>query len=101
MTQSSAESADAWACEPAEFDLANVDPRFLKDPFPTYARLREEAPVHRNPDGTYFVTCFDEVAGVLRSKDMSSDKEQQMTARFGRDSLITEHNLHVMVFVDS
>ena len=35
-----------------------------------------------SPDGTYFVTCYDEVAGVLRSKDMSSDKEEQMTARF-------------------
>ena len=89
-----------WACDPADFDLADVDRAFLEDPFPTYARLREESPIHKNPDGTYFVTCFDEVAGVLRSKDMSSDKEAQMTARFGRDSLITEHNLNVMVFVD-
>lgn len=89
-----------WAADPATFDLANVDERFLIDPFPTYARLREESPVHRNPDGTYFVTCYPEVTEVLRSKDMSSDKEAQMTMRFGAGAPITEHHLNVMVFVD-
>ncbi len=88
------------AIDPVDFNLANPPPEYLLNPFPTYARLRDESPVHRNPDGTYFVTCFDEVAEVLRSKDMSSDKEAQMVARFGRDASITEHNLHVMVFVD-
>lgn len=88
------------AIAPAEFDLANPSRDYLLNPFPTYARLREESPVHRNPDGTYFVTCFEEVAEVLRSRDMSSDKEAQMVARFGRDASITEHNLYVMVFVD-
>ncbi len=88
------------AIDPADFDLANPQREYLLNPFPTYARLREESPVHCNPDGTYFVTCFEEVAEVLRSKDMSSDKETQMVARFGRDAAITEHNLNVMVFVD-
>jgi cytochrome P450 len=89
-----------WSADPSKFDLARVDPRFLENPFPTYARLRAESPVHRNPDGTYFVTCYHEVAEVLRSKEMSSDKKAQMTARFGIDAPITEHNLNVMVFVD-
>lgn len=100
MATATLPGTNGWACDPAAFDLANVDRRFLEDPFPTYARLRAESPVHRNPDGTYFVTCFDEVAEVLRSKDMSSDKEEQMAARFGRDSLIAEHNMYAMVFVD-
>jgi cytochrome P450 len=56
--------------------------------------------MHRNPDGSYLVTCFPEVAEVLRSKNMSSDKTAQMTARFGADAPITEHNIHTMVFVD-
>jgi cytochrome P450 len=83
-----------------DFNLAKVDRAFLEDPFPTYARLRTESPIHRNPDGTYFVTCYREVAEVLRSKEMSSDKTDQMTARFGADAPITEHNLNVMVFRD-
>ncbi len=90
----------SWSENPSKFDLANLDARFLDDPFPTYARLRSERPIHRNPDGTYFVTCYDEVAEVLRNKHMSSDKTEQMTARFGADALITEHNLNVMVFRD-
>lgn len=100
MTEMLSALPTPWAADPATFDLANVDDRFLLDPFPTYARLRAESPVHRNPDGTFFVTCYPEVTEVLRSKDMSSDKQEQMAMRFGAGASITEHNVHTMVFND-
>lgn len=49
-----------------------MDPSFKADPFPTYARLREEAPVHRTtlPDGRglWLVTRHDDVVAVLKDE---------------------------------
>lgn len=69
-----AEHSD-WAADPGDFDLNALNERFLDYPFPTYARLREESPVHRNPDGSFLVTCYEEVAAVLSGRAMSSDKK--------------------------
>ena len=88
-----------WAADPKSFDLAALDPRFLDDPFPTYARLRAEAPVHRNADGTLFVTRYREVEQVLTDRRMSSDQRAAWHQRLG-DTPIAEHNIHVMVFRD-
>ena len=38
------------------FDLAQLTPGFLADPYPTYRALRERAPVKRMPDGSLFLT---------------------------------------------
>ncbi|HEY0020997.1 MAG TPA: cytochrome P450 [Longimicrobium sp.] len=50
------------------FDLA--DPRFKADPYPTYARLREEAPVHRTRlgrrRGAWLLARYDDVDALLR-----------------------------------
>ena len=40
----------------AAFDLKHLDRAFLDDPYPTYRALREYDPIHRMPDGTYFLT---------------------------------------------
>jgi len=51
------------------------DPGFLEDPYPTYARLRQESPAFY--DGTWELTFFtrhDDVSAVLKDRD-----------RFGRD----------------
>jgi cytochrome P450 len=88
-----------WAADPKAFDIARLDPRFLDDPFPTYARLRAESPVHRNADGTFLVTRFREVEQVLTDRRMSSDQREAWRARLG-ETPIAEHNIHVMVFRD-
>jgi pimeloyl-[acyl-carrier protein] synthase len=36
------------------------------DPYPAYARLRAEAPIHRTPDGLWILTRHANVASVLR-----------------------------------
>ena len=89
-----------WAADPASFDLKDLDARFLDYPFPTYARLRAESPIHRNSDGSFFVTCYDEVAAVLNGRAMSSDKKAPLSGVFGPDAPIYEHHANVMVFLD-
>ena len=89
-----------WAADPTSFNLNDLDGRFLDYPFPTYARLREESPIHRNPDGSFFVTCYDEVAAVLNDRAMSSDKKVPLRGVFGPDAPIYEHHANVMVFLD-
>lgn len=44
------------------FDLKRLDPAFLDDPFPVYRALREHDPVHRMPDGSYFLSRYDDCA---------------------------------------
>lgn len=51
------------------------DPAFRADPYPTYARLRAEAPVYLAPGGPVLVTRYDDVVRILRSNDVSRDIE--------------------------
>jgi cytochrome P450 len=51
------------------------DPGFRADPYPTYAHLREFAPVYPAPGGPLVVTRYHDVARVLRSNEVSRDIE--------------------------
>jgi cytochrome P450 len=45
------------------------------DPYPVYRRLRDEAPVYRDPDnGWWVLSRFDDVAGALRDWETYSSK---------------------------
>lgn len=92
-------AGSGWAADPKAFDIFKLDSRFVADPYPTYARLRREDPVHRNSDGSFLVTRYDDVAWVLRHPQMSSDKTRELPPVYGQTPLL-EHYLHLMVFVD-
>src|SRR4029077_14326682 len=82
------------------FDLKHLDPAFLDDPYPTYRALREYDPVHRTPDGSYFLTRYEDLVEVYRdAKTWSSDKKIQFKPNFG-DSLLYEHHTTSLVFND-
>ena len=49
-----------------------TDPGFLDDPYPTYARLRAEAPLLRHPGGFFAVSRYADVATVLRNPETYS-----------------------------
>lgn len=47
------------------------DPGFRADPYPYYARLREEHPVYRHPLGLYVVSRYEDVARLIRNPTLS------------------------------
>jgi cytochrome P450 len=82
------------------FDLKRLDAAFLDDPFPVYRALREHDPVHRMPDGSYFLSRYDDCAAVYRDPEMwSSDKTVDFRPNLG-DSLLYEHHTTSLVFND-
>ena len=82
------------------FDLQRLEPEFLEDPYPTYHRLRRWDPVHRCPDGSYFLTRYDDVAAVYRDHArLSSDKKVEFKPKFG-DGPLFEHHTTSLVFRD-
>lgn len=46
-----------------------------RDPFPLYARLREEDPVHRSPHGFWVLSRFDDVFAAARDTDTYSSAQ--------------------------
>jgi cytochrome P450 len=83
-----------------DFDLGRLSRSFLNDPYPTYAALRAHAPVHRLPDGSFFLTRYDDVAHVYRdTATWSSDKKIDFRPNFA-DSLLYEHHTTSLVFND-
>jgi cytochrome P450 len=43
-----------------------MDPEFVADPYPTYHRLRAEAPVYQSPLGFWVLTRYEDVVASLR-----------------------------------
>src|SRR5829696_1627370 len=84
----------------ATFDLEKLTPEFYADPYPTYRALRETAPVKQLPNGSYFLTRYDDlVAAYKNTKVFSSDKKKEFFPKYG-DSLLYEHHTTSLVFND-
>ena len=82
------------------FDLERLTPEFYANPYPTYRALRETEPVKRMPNGSYFLTRYDDlVAAYKNTKAFSSDKRQEFLPKYG-DSLLYEHHTTSLVFND-
>ncbi len=87
------------------FDLS--DPTVNADPFPAFARLRQDDPVHWSPAmKAWIVTRYDDVKGVaLNTEDLSANrltpffKSDQTQARGGVENL-ARYLTHWMVFQD-
>ena len=89
------------AIDPAQFNLRLLPPEFYTDPFPTYARLRREAPVLSCPDGSIFLTRHADLLAVYRdSRRFSSDKRMQFGPVFGVGTPLFEHHTTSLVFND-
>lgn len=84
----------------AGFDLEKLTPEFYADPYPTYRALRENEPVKRMPNGSYFLTRYDDLVTAYKStKLFSSDKKKEFLPKYG-DSLLYEHHTTSLVFND-
>ena len=84
-----------------KFDPNHLTEAFYQDPFPTYAALQSEDPVYRCPDGSYFLTRYEDLLTVYQNaKRFSSDKRAIFKPKFG-DSFLYQHHTTSLVFNDA
>lgn len=74
-----------------DFDLNSIDRAFIENPFPTLRALRERSPVHRNADGSVYLTRHSDCLKVYQSRAMLSDKTEEFGRKFGPGPLLTHH----------
>ena len=88
-------SADAVS----RFRLINPPAGFVDDPYPWYAQLRRQSPVHRLSERSFFLSRYDDVITAYRDPRTSSDKQAEFSPKFG-DSPLLEHHTTSLVFND-
>src|SRR3954449_8394237 len=82
------------------FDLEKLTPEFYANPYPTYRALREHASVKRLPNGSYFLTRYDDLVTAYKTtKAFSSDKKREFLPKYGNSPLY-EHHTTSLVFND-
>ncbi|MEK9969320.1 MAG: cytochrome P450, partial [Ferrovibrio sp.] len=83
------------------FDLRKLDRDFLDNPYPVYHLLRQHDPVRRMPDGSWFLTRYDDLQAVYRdNKRFSSDKRVEFGPKYGEGSPLHRHHTTSLVFND-
>ena len=84
----------------AGFDIEKLTGEFYADPYPTYRALREHEPVKRMPNGSWFLTRYDDLVSAYKNtKAYSSDKKKEFAPKYGA-SLLYEHHTTSLVFND-
>ena len=61
----------------ASFDLEKLTPEFYADPYPTYRALRENEPVKRLPNGSYFLTRYDDLVTAYKNTKVFSLRQEE------------------------
>ena len=83
------------------FDLRNLPSDFYANPYPVYDVLRETSPIHRMPDGSYFLTRHADLVAVYRdAQTFSSEKKVEFEPKYGAASPLFEHHTTSLVFND-
>jgi len=100
MTTTGIEGRDDARNVAAEFDLTRLTPDFYANPYPYYRALRDHEPVKHMPDGSWFLTRYDDIVPVYRDfKRFSSDKKKEFGAKYGASPLF-EHHTTSLIFND-
>src|SRR5262245_29849582 len=79
-------------------------PAGRENPYPIYAKLREAAPVHRSPFGSWVVTRYEPVDRVLRSNAFRTPRGYREAndpagpPRLDPKGLLTLHRRHWLLF---
>ncbi len=83
-------------------DLTDIPGTFLANPWPTYRRLREQAPLCRQPDGSVLLSRHADLDRIYRdSEAFLSDKKPVFGPKFGEGSPLFEHHTTSLVFNDN
>ena len=85
--------------EALAFDLNAIDRSFIDDPYPGLSNLREHDPLHCNPDGSLYLTRYEDVRSVYQNRTMVSDKTTAFKDKFGSGPLY-EHHTTSLIFND-
>ncbi len=84
----------------ADFDFMNLPDDFVPEAYRYFAALRAESPIHRNSDGSFVLTRYDDLVTAYRDPSVwSSDKKIDFKPKFG-DSPLYEHHTTSLVFRD-
>lgn len=84
-----------------DFLLTDLPAGFHANPYPTYAALREQAPVHPQPDGSFVISRHADLDMIYRDTvRFISDKKKVFKPKFG-DSPLFEHHTTSLVFNDA
>lgn len=84
-----------------DFALTHLPEGFHEDPYPHYARLRSDAPLCRQPDGSFVVSRYADLDRIYRDTDLfRSDKRQVFGPKFGEDTPLFAHHTTSLVFND-
>ncbi|MFE1287302.1 cytochrome P450 [Streptomyces sp. NPDC058751] len=59
---------------------ALLTPEARRDPYPFYARMRREDPVHRSPQGIWYLTRYADVEAALGDLRLSNDRDRMTRA---------------------
>ena len=61
-----------------DFDLYDPPSDLVENSNYYYSLLRKNNPVHKNPDGSYIITSYNELVEIYRNHNLwSSDKKQE------------------------
>ena len=84
-----------------DFLLTDLPDGFHNNPYVTYAALRQDAPVHPQPDGSFIISRHADLDMIYRDTTrFISDKKIVFKPKFG-DSLLFEHHTTSLVFNDA
>ena len=93
-------SSESLAQQVRAFNPADPPAFIYDDPYPLYHALREADPVHRCPNGSFFLTRHADLRRIYKdARAFSSDKRVQFKPLFG-DSLLYQHHTTSLVFND-
>src|SRR5262245_46431812 len=84
------------------------DAAFIANPYPTYAKLRESAPLHWMPEfgsGAWLVPRYQDVVRALREPRLSAKRSHRFVAQYApeQQAEFSEFNSHFakwLVFLD-
>ncbi len=83
------------------FDLASLPEDFHDNPYPHYARLREEMPLCPQPDGSFVLSRHADLDAIYRDTTrFISDKKAIFGPKYGQGSPLYEHHTTSLVFND-
>jgi len=60
-------------------------PEFIANPYPIYAKLREQAPIYQLEPGTWLITRYQDVEYLLKNPCLNKDIPSIFNQRYGRD----------------